>query len=309
MPKQALGRGLSALLTKRDDDVDNASDPVPTPVSQSGNEPDRIHSVPLNRLVQSRLQPRTVFPEDALKDLADSIREQGILQPLIVRPSKDNKLELIAGERRWRAATLAGLDRVPVIVREADDPTVLEMMLIENLQREGLNPIEEALGYSRLIEEFQLRQEDVAQKVGKSRTVVANALRLLKLPDSIRNWVRDGFLSVGNAKVILGLPSHEEQQLAARKVLEQHLSVRETEQLVANLQGQSNRPGNARSGTPKENGSAAQSSVRDLQDKLKQHFGTRVNLKYKEGKGTLEIRFFSDTDLERILELCGVKPD
>jgi ParB family chromosome partitioning protein len=251
------------------------------------------------------LQPRKDFAPEALQELADSIRAQGIIQPLIVR-ERDGGFELIAGERRWRAAQLAGLKELPVIVREADDGAVLQLALIENLQRENLNPLEEAQGYAELIERFSLRQEDVAAQVGKSRAVVANALRLLKLPPEVQVYLRDGRLSVGHAKVILGLAEGEAQSLATARILEDALNVRQTEELVARLQ-------RAAPSAPAKPG-AASSAQRDanlaaLENRLRERFGTKVMLRYRHGKGALEIRFFSDDELERLLDLVGVKLD
>ena len=184
---------------------------------------ERVQRVALDRVRPCPLQPRKDFSSDALRELADSIKEQGIVQPLIVR-EREGHLELIAGERRWRAAQLLGLTEVPVIVRQADDRAVLELALIENLQRENLNPLEEAQGYSQLIGQFQLKQEEVAIKVGKSRAAVANALRLLKLPASIQASIREGRLSVGHAKVILGLASEVNQRAAAERIIAEGLS-------------------------------------------------------------------------------------
>jgi ParB family chromosome partitioning protein len=253
-------------------------------------------------------QPRKEFAPEALQELADSIKEQGIIQPLIVRQKPDG-FELIAGERRWRAAQLIRLQEVPVIIREADDRAVLELALIENLQRENLNPIEEAQGYAELIGTFQLRQEDVSLKVGKSRALVANALRLLKLPLDVQAQVRDGRLSVGHAKVILGLPTADEQKLAAERVLKDGLNVRQTEELVTRLQ--TRMPPGGRAG---RNGGQAVPIVADvhvanLEGKLRERFGTKVGLRYRAGKGALDIRFYSDDELERILQLMGVPID
>jgi ParB family chromosome partitioning protein len=211
---------------------------------------------------------------------------------------------LIAGERRWRASQLLGLAEVPVIVRAADDRAVLELALIENLQRENLNPIEEAHGYSQLIEQFQLKQEEVATKVGKSRTVVANALRLLKLSGAIQEWIRDGLLSVGHAKVILGLANEKQQKVAADRVLKDGLNVRQTETLVTRLQtrGTVGRP-------PGSGPLVHDANITDLENRLRERFGTKVRLKYLQGKGSIDIAFFNDDDLERILQIVGVKVD
>ena len=236
--------------------------------------------------------------------MADSIKEQGIIQPLIVR-QRHGFFELIAGERRWRAAQLLGLKEVPAIVREADDASVLELALIENLQRENLNPLEEALGYAQLIDQFHLRQEDVAGKVGKSRTVVANSLRLLKLPLEIQNYLRDERLSVGHAKVILGLSTHAEQNLAADRIIRHNLNVRQTEDLVAQLQ----KAASAATSGPGKSALNRDAHVVDLENRLRERLGTKVQLRYKQGKGSIELRFFTDTDLERILQIVGVKVD
>ncbi len=257
--------------------------------------------VPLGRIRPCPFQPRKDFPPETLQELADSIREQGIVQPLIVRRQAD-QFELIAGERRWRAAQQIGLNEVPVIVRQVDDTSVLELALIENLQREDLNPMEEALGYAQLIEQFHLRQEDVAARVGKSRAVVANALRLLKLPPDLQAHVRNGRLSVGHAKVILGLPP-ELQPLAAERILKQRLNVRQTEDLIAQMQ---KAPGTAAGGTKTSSGLARDAHVAALESRLQERFGTKVNLRYRQGKGAVEIRFFNDDDLDRILAITGV---
>src|SRR5207245_8915863 len=208
------------------------SRPAPSPAAEPS---ERVRRVPLSQIRPCPFQPRKDFGPEALKELADSIREQGIVQPLVVR-ERNGHLELIAGERRWRAAQMLGLAEVPVIIRQADDRAVLELALIENLQRENLNPIEEAQGYAQLIEQFQLKQEEVALKVGKSRAVVANALRLLKLAPLLQDYLRQGRLSVGHAKVILALTTDQEQKLAAERVIKEGLNVRQTEGLVAKWQ-------------------------------------------------------------------------
>ena len=259
----------------------------------------------MTRVQPCAFQPRRQFATEELQELADSIREQGILQPLIVRRRGDD-YELIAGERRWRAAKLAGLNEVPALVREADDLKVLELALIENLQREDLNPIEEAEGYRQLAERFQLRQEDIAARVGRSRVSVANALRLLKLPDALQAHVRNGQLSVGHAKVILGLEVADRQTLAVDRVLRDGLNVRQTEDLVARLQAPS-----ARTAVGGRTGSLSgpDPHLGVLQERLQERLGTRVRLRYRKGKGSVEIQFFSDDDLERVLELIGITPE
>jgi ParB family transcriptional regulator, chromosome partitioning protein len=264
-----------------------------------------VRRAPVARVRPCPLQPRKDFSQASLQELADSIKEQGIVQPLIVRPQGDG-FEIIAGERRWRAAQMAGLTEVPVIVRQADDRAVLEMALIENLQRENLNAIEEAQGYAQLIGQFQLTQEEAALKVGKSRAVVANALRLLKLAPPLQAFVRDGRLSVGHAKVILGLASLAEQELAAERVLKKSLNVRQTEELVGALQTKAGHKNGAK-GRPVLQGQDAH--VAAVQNKIQERFGTKVALRYHEGRGAIEIKFFSDEDLERILKVAGIKMD
>ncbi len=298
MAKPALGRGLEALLA--------GSTPVGKPAATSSEpgpalEPrERVEEVALDRIRPCSFQPRKSFSAETLGELADSIREQGIVQPLIVR-DRGGYFELIAGERRWRASQLLGLARVPVIVREADDRAVLELALIENLQRENLNPMEEAQGYAGLVEQFQLTQEEAAVKVGKSRAVVANALRLLKLAPAIQTAIREGLLSVGHAKVILGLPGEQRQKLAADRVVREGLNVRQTEALVARMQARE--PGPEVPGNP---ALARDANVLDLENRLRERFGGKVRLKYAHGKGSLEVAFFSDEDLERILQIVGV---
>jgi ParB family chromosome partitioning protein len=301
MAKPILGRGLSALLGGIGASGQPAAPPFPSSAAPGPTaSAEAVQRVPVSRVRSSPLQPRQDFSAESLRELADSIKEQGIVQPLIVR-LQDDHFELIAGERRWRAAQLLGLAEVPVIVRQADDRAALELALIENLQRENLNPIEEAGGYAQLIGQFDLTQEQAAAKVGKSRVVIANALRLLKLAPDLQAFLREGRLSVGHAKVILGLASPEEQRRAADRVLKKSLNVRQTEELVAALQNQPGHKTGAKRGPI-----AADAHLAGLQDRLQQRFGTKVRLRYHQGQGALEIKFFSDEDLERILKLAGL---
>ena len=305
MAKPVLGRGLSALLSggsaaRQNTNVSQGAAPGSAPIEADNRE--RVEKAPVSRVRPCAFQPRKSFSQESLQELADSIKEQGIVQPLIVRRQGDG-FELIAGDRRWRAAQMLGLTEVPVIVRQADDRAVLELALIENLQRENLNPIEEALGYSELIEKFHLTQETAATKVGKSRAVVANALRLLKLAPDLQAHVREGRLSVGHAKVILGLGTFEQQQLAVEKILRKSLNVRQTEELVSFLQ---NKPA---ANASRKTAAVTDAHVADMQRKLQEHLGTKVNLRYRKGKGSLEIKYFTDDDLERILKLLGVQID
>jgi len=316
MSKPALGRGLGALLSGSP----SLTKPAPvTPTSavtessnsSPGSEPlsastpptsgEQVRRISVAQIRPCAFQPRQDFPPEALQELADSIKEQGIVQPLIVRTT-GGSFELIAGERRWRAAQLAGLTEVPVIVREADDRAVLEMALIENLQRENLNPIEEALGYAQLVSQFQLTQELVATKVGKSRAVVANALRLLKLPGPVQGFVRDGRLSVGHAKVILGLANSLQQSEAAERVIKEGLNVRQAEGLIAKLQA----PGKSK---PGRSPLPPDAHVANLETKIRERLGTKVSLRYAHGKGSLEIKFYSDAELEGVMQALGINAD
>lgn len=309
MAKPALGRGLGALLggapaaAKPSQPAVPASTPADVPAPEIDAR-ERVQRVALDRVRPCPFQPRKEFTAEALRELADSIREQGIVQPLIVR-ERNGHFELIAGERRWRAAQIVNLPEVPVIVREADDRAVLELALIENLQRENLNAIEEAQGYSQLIGQFQLTQEDVATKVGKSRAVVANALRLLKLPLTLQGYVRDGRLSVGHAKVVLGLTNEKQQELAAERIIKEGLNVRQTEGIVAKLQSRGANPGKGGAITPL----TQDAHVANLENRIRERLGTKVHLRYSQGKGALEISFFSDDDLERVLQILGINPE
>jgi len=308
MSKPALGRGLGALLSGSPP-ITNPAPASPPPAAVVAPLPDsreRVQRVPLNKIRPTAMQPRKEFSAEALKELADSIKEQGIVQPLIVR-ERNGMFELIAGERRWRAAQLLNLAEVPVIAREADDRTVLELALIENLQRENLNALEEALGYAQLAEQFALTQEQIATKVGKSRAAVANATRLLKLPAPVQSFIRDGRLSVGHAKVILGLNDGQIQSLAAERIIKEGLNVRQAEGLIAKLQSR----GSKSSGDTSKTRAIVpvDSNIGRLEEKMREKFGTKVRLKYSQGKGAVEITFFSDDQLQNILEVLGVNAD
>jgi ParB family chromosome partitioning protein len=303
MAKPALGRGLGALMGGASPAVKSSPDlSRPVPAAAVG---ERIEKVAVARIRPCSFQPRKSFSEESIRELADSLKEQGVLTPLLVRRNGDG-FELIAGERRWRAAQFAGMAEVPVIVREADDRKTLELALIENLQREDLNPIEEALGYAQLAEQFSLTQEQISTRIGKPRSAVANSLRLLNLSPDIQGYVRKGLLSVGHAKLLLSLPSAADQDQVARDVLTGGISVRALEDLLANRQS-ATAPG----GTANTNGKSTARFVPDphlaaLQDKLQQRLGSKVLLRYRKGKGAIEVRFFNDDDLERILQLLGV---
>lgn len=314
MSKTGLGRGLGALLaggagrtpapasTPATAPATAVPDAAPAPGSQA------VRRVPLSQIHPSPLQPRKDFGPESLAELTASIQEQGIVQPLIVRTSKDG-FELIAGERRWRAAQQAGLSEAPIVVREATDREVVELALIENLQRENLNPIEEAHGYAQLSAQFQMTQDDIARRVGKSRAVVANALRLLRLPEPVRELVRQGQLSVGHAKVLLGLPDPVRLEKLARRIVAEALNVRQTEHWVARINQPATGSPSAPASVPAPSGAASDPHVADLENRLRERLGTQIQLKYRAGKGALEIRFFSDDELNRLLELLGISLD
>ena len=292
MAKSGLGKGLGALIGAR-----------PASLGVEDVDPrENIHQVSLASIVPSGLQPRKDFAPDALQELVDSIRQHGIIQPLIARQVGD-RCELIAGERRWRAAQEIGLTEVPVIIRSANDLEVLEISLIENLQRADLNPIEEAQGYARLAGEFGMRQEDIALKVGRSRAAVANSMRLLDLHPQIQVWIGQSLLSVGHAKVLLALKSQEEQFLAAETVLRRNATVRATERLVARQLG----IGRARRKPRSAEVTVTSAAIEDLQNRLQQHLGTHVTLHHGEKRGRIEIEYYGSDDLQRIVTALGVK--
>ena len=291
--KHGLGRGLSALIK------DGA---VPQPETASGSG---TLSVPIERIRKNTFQPRRRFDEAALSELTDSVREHGVLQPLLVR-ANEHGYELIAGERRLTAAGRAGLTEVPVRVIEANDSDALELALVENLQREDLNAIEEADGYRALAETFHLTQEQIAVRVGKARATVANAVRLLALPDAIKDMVRDGRLSPGHAKALTAVNIPEEQTFLARRVLKEELSVRKLERLVQRLGNAPRKPRATRTDLPAD-------YLGHLSDRLHAHFGTGVRISPcrtfangKKAKGAIEIDFYSNDDLDRILALLGL---
>jgi len=281
--------------------------PVPAPLPPPPPTGSVVRKVPRERIRPSALQPRRDFPAESLQELADSIREQGIIQPLVVRPVGDH-FELIAGERRWRAAGLVGLAEVPVIERLATDLEVLELALIENLQRENLNPIEEALGYQQLMTQFSLTQEQVGIKVGRSRAVIANATRLLKLPASIQASVRDGSLSVGHAKVILGADDPERQETLARLSLRGGWTVRQLEAAVS-AQGSLGKGAKA-DPRPKVVEPPVDPHLADLENRIRERVGLRVVLHYRAGLGgRFEVQLHNDGELDRLLEVLGVGVD
>ena len=293
MAKPALGRGLGALISP--------SKAAAEAIAAAEAAGERVQSVALTQVVPSPLQPRTTFIPEHLAELVASIRENGIIQPLIVR-RVNGLLELIAGERRWRAAGQAGLKEVPVIIREATDLEVLEFALVENLQREDLNPIEEALAYKRLAEEFKLLQEEIAKKVGKSRAAVANTMRLLELDAELQSHLVQGRLSVGHAKALLGLRTAEDRRHLALQVMKKSLSVRATEDLVNAHLTQTGKTRKGRSRKTRE----VSPAVQHLENRLQQHLSTRVEIHHGGEKGRVLIEYYGNDDLQRLLAQLGL---
>lgn len=249
----------------------------------------------INMVEPNREQPRKNFEEDALLELADSIKQFGVLQPLLVRKRKDY-YEIIAGERRWRAAKMAGVKEVPVIVKDYTEQEIVEISLIENIQRENLNPIEEAMAFKKLLEEFNLKQDEVAERVSKSRTAVTNSMRLLKLDEKVQQMIIDDMISTGHARALLAIDDYEQQYMLANKIFDEKLSVRETEKLIKEIKNPKK---------PKEKKVIENQFIyTDLADKLKEVMGTKVSIASKgQGKGKIEIEYYSDSELERVFDL------
>ena len=284
--KRGLGKGLDTMIPPvKNEKKSEKGDPAKGPETL----------VNITKVEPNREQPRKNFDEDALLELSDSIKQFGVLQPLLVRKRKDY-YEIIAGERRWRAAKLAGVKEVPVIEKEYTDQEILEIGLIENIQRENLNPIEEAMAYKRLLKEFNLKQDEVAERVSKSRTAVTNSMRLLKLNDRVQQMIIDDMISTGHARALLAIEDEEQQYMLANKIFDEKLSVRETEKLVKALKN----PKKEEKKPEVEN----QFVYTNLEEQMKSLIGTKVSVHAKaNGKGKIEIEYYSPDDLERIYEL------
>lgn len=323
--KKALGRGLGSLLggpsgasanpLNQNMQVESskslaASASVSTntqsaPAAVAPVDPEsKVWKVAIDKLQSGEYQPRQHFDKEALQELAQSIRENGILQPIVARRTKSGKLEIIAGERRWRASQLAGLHEVPVLLRDYDDKQALELAIVENIQREDLNPIEEAEGYSRLISEFKLSQQQVAEKVGRDRATVANAVRLLSLPEQVKEMISANDLSVGHAKVLLSLQDMRKQIELAKKVVNEKIAVRKLEKLVqsANKGEELEVPSVASANAVKDR------LVASMAEELQKLLGTKVSIDYSDAKGKISIHFYSDDELsniaDRLKEAC-----
>jgi len=296
MAKRALGKGLGALIKGS-----SSSDSTPNP-SIDLRPGESVTEVSLDKIVPSPLQPRKHFKEESLEELKQSISELGIIQPLIIRKVGD-KLELIAGERRWRASQLLGLETVPVIERPSTDQEVLEMALIENLQRQDLNAIEEAAGYTRLARDFGLKQEVIAKRVGKSRASVANSMRLLDLQAPIQRHVADGYLTVGHAKAILGIKEPKDQLAVADQILRRHMTVRAAEKFVQDF----HKAGDKK--VSKKSSRTIDPHTLEIQNRLRDHFATHVTVNHSAKKGKIELEYYGNDDLDRILNLLGLSLD
>ncbi|MBD5105572.1 MAG: ParB/RepB/Spo0J family partition protein [Lachnospiraceae bacterium] len=290
MASRGLGKGLDSLIPASMGVSKNESKG-----KEKESEKGQETLVKITMVEPNRDQPRKNFDEDALLELSESIKQFGLLQPILVQDKKDH-YEIIAGERRWRASKLAGLKEVPVIIKNLTDQEIVEISLIENIQREDLNPIEEALAYKRLLNEFHLKQDEVAERVSKSRTAVTNSMRLLKLSEEVQQMVIDEMITTGHARALLAIEDLEKQYMYAQKIFDEKLSVRETEKLMKNL----DKPVKQK----KEKGKNLDFIYQDIEEQLKTSLGTKVSVSSKEnGSGKIEIEFYSSEELDRIVDL------
>lgn len=281
--KFGLGKGLGALLPEEEVDAEGS-----------------ISKIDINLIKANETQPRRYFDEEKIAQLAQSIKEHGVVQPIVLK-KEGSTYTIVAGERRWRAAKLVGLREIPAVIMELDDKQILEISLIENLQREDLNPIEEAIAYKRLIDEFNMTQEELGTKVGKSRTAVTNSMRLLNLDGRVQNYLIEGVISEGHGRALLGLEDKELQYATAQKIIDEALSVRQTEELIRNAAK------GAAEKKEKEKTVKSNPYLNDIKYKLESHFGTKVQLTSKDNnKGKIEIEYYSEEDLNRILEILNL---
>ncbi len=296
MAARGLGKGLDSLIPNAvgEAKVKKQTEKVKEQAAEV-KAPEAI--VKITQVEPNRKQPRKNFDEDSLQELADSIKQFGLLQPILVQDRKDH-YEIIAGERRWRAARIAGLEEVPVIIRDYSEQEIAEISLIENIQREDLNPIEEAQAYKRLLTEFNLKQDEVAERVSKSRSAVTNSIRLLKLSDEVQQMVIDDMISTGHARALLAVEDKEEQYSLAQRIFDEKLSVRDVEKLMKNF----HKPAK----TKKMDDKSLQVIYQDIEEKLKQKLSTKVTVTSKgEGAGKIEIEFYNHEDLDRLLDMIG----
>lgn len=287
--KKGLGKGLDSLIT----------DKVSKPVKPKSEHAADAVMIDIKKVEPNREQPRKKFDEDALIELSESIKQFGVLQPLLCQEC-DDYYEIIAGERRWRAAKIAGIKEVPVIIKKLSEQEIMEISLIENLQREDLNPIEEALAYKRLIDEFKLKQDEVAERVSKSRTAVTNAMRLLKLNEKVQQMVIDEMLTTGHARALLGIEDQDIQYVLAQQIFDQKLSVRDTEKLVKSMQNEKK----GKKKEPEKLDSKLLAIYSDLEEQMKKIMGTKVLINSKNSNsGKIEIEYYSQDELDRIIDL------
>ncbi len=292
--KKALGKGLSALIP------DSYMKEIKLPqASASTGASSGFQMIPIDAVRPNHDQPRREFVPEKIEELAASIKEKGILQPVVVKKTGDNSYELVCGERRFRAALLCGLNEIPAVIKDVANEQFLEWALIENIQREDLSAIEEAQAYRRLAEERMLSQDEIAKRVGKNRTTVTNTLRLLRLPEEVLGYIADGRLSAGHARALLGLLTPEHQRQMARRIVQENLSVRQVETIVNRSNSQKRRAKSARHLRPE---------IVDLENRLSQHFGTHVRIypRKNQKEGRIEIQYFSLDDLDRILHRTGI---
>lgn len=282
MERKVLGRGLESLI----------------PVDTQSRE--KVQAIKVSQIKVSRFQPRLNFSEEKIQELARSIQEKGVIQPVLVRPTDQGEYELVAGERRLRAVKQLGLDEIPAIIRRIADADVLETALIENIQREELNPLDEARAYRRLLEEFGLTQDSVATRVGKDKSSISNMLRILNLPENIQNFVSQNLISFGHARALLGVLDEARQFQLCEEIIQKGLSVRQAESMA---QGKKAFTRGSRKRTEKQ----ADIHVRDLEERLRRHFGTKVRVLHGRKRGKLVVEYYSLEDLDRILKLVGVE--
>ena len=293
---RGLGKGLDSLIpVSSSAQKSNTESKTADKKEEQGQET----MVKITKVEPNREQPRKKFDEDALQELADSIKQYGVISPILVQDRK-TYYEIVAGERRWRAAKLAGLKEVPVIIKNFTEQEIVEISLIENIQRENLNPIEEAQAYKRLLTEFNLKQDEVAEKVSKSRTAVTNSMRLLKLCDEVQQMIIDDMISTGHARALISIEDPEQQYMIAQRVFDEKLSVRDVEKLVKNL----NKPEKVKKEIPEDK--SLEVIYQDLEEKMKQILGTKVSITSKgNGSGKMEIEFYNHDDLDRIIEMIS----
>ena len=294
--KKGLGKGLDSLITDKVNTKPAASKNNPTPKSEHAADAIMMN---ITKVEPNREQPRKKFDEDALLELAESIKQYGVLQPLLVQEREDY-YEIVAGERRWRAAKIAGIKEIPVIIKKLTRQEIMEISLIENIQREDLNPIEEALAFKRLLTEFNLKQDEVAERVSKSRTAVTNAMRLLKLNEKVQQMVIDEMLTTGHARALLGIEDQEQQYIIAQKIFDEKLSVRDTEKLVKSLQNEKKKKKEEKEKIDPK----LEAVYHDLEEQMKGILGTKVCINHEDSKkGKLEIEDYSQDELDRIIDM------